>query len=68
MSKLANDRKANEAKEKAVMNLVLRHAPKAKTVEDFDNDAAGQTEADSGSKLLDRIRKDKKTKGAGSSN
>ena len=29
---------------------------------------AGQTEADSGSKLLDRIRKDKKTKGAGSSN
>lgn len=68
LSKLANDRKANEAKEKAVMNLVLRHAPKAKTVDDFDNDAAGQAEAGSGSELLDRIRKGKKTKGAGSSN
>ncbi len=56
-----NDKEKALAREKDLMNLVLRRAPKKKTVFDFDDESAAEVEnGGGGAGLLDRIRKGKK--------
>ena len=59
LAKLDKQRDKVLASEKKVMNLVLKRAPKAKTTEDFDSEAATEVKAGGGSSLLERIRKKK---------
>ncbi len=60
LHKLAKELDKSLAMERKLMDLVLRHAPKAKTLADFDGEAAGEVRAGTGSGLLKRIRQDAK--------
>lgn len=60
LAKLEGDHEDALAEEKQIMNLVLRRAPKFKTVADFDAEAAAGVSAKGGKSLLERIRKDQK--------
>lgn len=60
LAKLDGEREKALANEKKVMDLILRHAPEAKTVGEFDDEAAADVEVGPQSGLLDRIRKGKK--------
>ena len=57
LAKLAKEHERALADEKRIIALVLRHAPNAKTLDDFDAEAADEVRAGPGSNLLDRIRK-----------
>ena len=59
LAKLDQERSRAFAREKKVMNLILRRAPKVKTALDYDSEAATEVKASSGSSLLERIRKKK---------
>lgn len=59
LADIAKEREAAFAQEKKVIDLILKHAPEAKTAAEFDAEAAAEVEAGTGSGLLDRIRKDK---------
>lgn len=64
LAKLEKQYKAALKAEEKTLNLVLKRAPKAKTVADFDNEVVEKVRS-SGGGLLDRIRKDKKKAGVG---
>lgn len=70
LAKLEKEYKATLESETKTLNLILKRAPKAKTLADFDAEVVDEVRS-SGGGLLDRIRKDKKAEkpiGAGSSN
>jgi hypothetical protein len=54
------DRKAAFAKEQTLINLILKHAPKKRTIADFDAESASEVKASGGGGLLEKIRKGKK--------
>jgi len=60
LAKLQADHTKVKAEEKKVMDLVLRRAPKVKTIADFDAEAAAGVSAKGGKSLLDRIRDNEK--------
>jgi len=61
LAKIDKEREGTFAREKKVVDLVLRHAPKEKSVTDFDAEAASEVkESTPGSGLLDRIKKGEK--------
>lgn len=58
LAALEKDYKAALAAEAKTLDLILKRAPKAKTVADFDDEVVEDVQS-SGSSLLDKIRKDK---------
>lgn len=62
LAKIRRDFDSAYDHEAKLMDLILRHAPKAKTVSDFDAEAASEVKATGGG-LLERIRKGKKKSG-----
>ncbi len=59
IAKIKKEREATFAKEKKLLNLVLKHAPKKHTMADFDAESADEVKASGGGGLLDKIRKGK---------
>jgi len=59
IAKVKKEREATFAKEQKLLNLVLKHAPKKRTIADFDAESADEVKASGGGGLLDKIRKGK---------
>ncbi len=59
LAKLKKEREAAFKKEQDLINLILKHAPKKRTVADFDAESADEVKASGGGGLLDKIRKGK---------
>ncbi len=66
LSTLEKQKESALEEEKKIMDLVLKRAPKKKTMVDFDAESAAEVKAGGGGGgLLDRIRKSGKRKGPG---
>jgi len=66
IDRIEKDRAKVLDQEKKVLDLVLKHAPKAKTETDFDAEAAAEvTPSSSSSELLERLRKKAEAKKPG---
>jgi len=62
LAKIDKERETAFTSEKKVVDLVLRHAPKEKSVADFDSEAAAEVkESAPGTGLLERIKKGEPT-------